>query len=102
MAVERGPGSLDIQVEVKALAGRGLGHLALHLAGALDGHPVLLGQADSALALALSGSGRIELKAPPGDSHVVTVLEAVERGLEATLPDVAPGAGNVRPDFDVH
>jgi hypothetical protein len=30
------------------------------------------------------------------------VLEARERGLEAALADVAPGAGDVGPDLDVH
>ncbi len=36
------------------------------------------------------------------DLHVVAVLEAGERGLEAALADVAPGAGDVGPDLDVH
>ena len=45
---------------------------------------------------------QVELEAPTSHTHLVPVLEARERGLEAPLSDVAPRAGKIRPDLDVH
>ena len=102
VGVERRAGPREVEPEVEAFAGRRLGHLVLHLARPVDGDPVLLGQAGGALALALVGCGGIELEATPGHPHFVAVLELSERGLEPALPDVAPGAGDVGPDLDLH
>ena len=44
----------------------------------------------------------VELERAEGDGDVVGVLELLERLLEAALADGAPGAGDVRPDLDVH
>ena len=68
----------------------------------LAARAVLLGEVRGAVDLALARRGRVELEAPPRDGDVVAVLEPGERGLEAALADVAPGAGDVRPDLDVH
>jgi hypothetical protein len=51
---------------------------------------------------ASAGSCGVELEAPPSDVHVVGVREPRERGLEAALADVAPGADDIGPDLDVH
>jgi hypothetical protein len=49
---------------------------------------------------AAAGPGRIELEAAVPDGDGRAVLESVERGLEAALAEVAPGADDVRPDVD--
>ena len=78
------------------------GQLALRCLSLLERHPVLLGQSRRQLALMLARSRRVQLEAAPGHPHLLGVLELRQRRLEATLADVAPGAGDVRPDFDVH
>jgi hypothetical protein len=65
-------------------------------------HAVLLGEVRGAVDGALWRRGRIELEAAPRHGDLVAVLEVGQRGLEAALADVAPGAGDVRPDLDVH
>jgi len=102
VAVEGRTAALDVEPEVEPLAGSRVGHRALHLLGSLDRDAVLLGQAARAVALALARRRGVELEAPPRHPDVVSMLELGERGLEAALADVAPGAGDVRPDFDVH
>src|SRR5439155_26467944 len=89
---------------VEALAGGDLAHPVVHGARLVDAHAVLVGQVDGAvaLALALARRGGIELEAAPRHADVVAVGERGERALEAALADVAPGAGDVRPDLDVH
>jgi hypothetical protein len=68
----------------------------------LDRGPVLAGQVGGAALGALGRRPRIELEGPPGHLDVLGPLELRERGLEAALAHVAPGAGDVRPDLDVH
>ena len=69
----------------------------------LAAHAVLLARGASALSTERCDRRlRIELEAAPRDGDLVAVLERGERGLEAALADVAPGAGDVRPDLDVH
>ena len=102
MAVERVAAAGQIEAHVQPVAGRHVGHLGLPRARLLDAHPVLLGQVLGARALARGRRAGVELEAAPGDADLVAVLEGGERGLEAALADVAPGAGDVGPDLDVH
>ena len=74
----------------------------LGIACLLDAHAVLLRQALGAIAGALVRRAGVELEAPPRHVYLVAVLELLERGFEATLADVAPRAGDVRPDLHVH
>jgi hypothetical protein len=100
--VERVAGAREVEAEVEPLLGGDLRHLLLHRAGLLDARAVLLRQVLGAIALTLSRGGGVELEAAPRHLDRVAVLEGRERGLEAALADVAPGAGDVRPDLDVH
>ena len=100
--VERVAGARGLEVEVEPLARRRGGHLVLHRPRLLDARPVLAREVLGAVALALGRRAGVELEAAPGDADLVAVLEGGERGLEAALADVAPGAGDVGPDLDVH
>ncbi len=91
----------EVEAEVEAVAGCGLGHRALHLQRLLAAGAVLLGEMGRGVLWALARRARIELEAAPGDLHVIAVLEALQRGLEAALADVAPGTGDIGPDLDV-
>ena len=91
-----------VEMEVEPLLRRLAGHARVHGARLLHRHAVLLRQ-QLVLRLVTRARGRgVELEAPPHHVHVVRVLELPERGFEAALPDVAPGAGDVRPDLDFH
>ncbi len=50
--------------------------------------------------LAVARRRWVELKAAPDDRDLVAMREARQGRLEAVLADVAPGADDVRPDFD--
>src|SRR5439155_26183079 len=102
MGVE-GVGAADrLEAEVEPLAGRDVRHLVVHRTRLVHGHAVLLGEVDGAVALALARSGGVELEAAPRHADVVAVRERRQGTLEPALADVAPGAGDVRPDLDVH
>ncbi len=75
MGIKGGAAAGHVEAEVKALAGRRVGHLTLHLAGVLDGHAVLLRESLGTIALALRRGGGVELEAPPRHAHVVAMLE---------------------------
>src|SRR5262249_50746904 len=45
---------------------------------------------------------RIELERPPHDLHIPGMRELGQRALETPLPEVAPGAHDVRPDLYLH
>src|SRR5665648_460721 len=49
---------------------------------------------------AARGCGHVELKAAPDQLYLVAVVEAGQGRFEAALPDVAPRADNVGPDFN--
>ena len=100
--VERVAAAREVEAEVQALGGGDVGHALLHRKRLVAAHAVLLGEMRRAVVLALARSGRVELERAPRHLHLVAVLEAGERGLEAALADVAPGTGDVRPDLDVH
>src|SRR5699024_5370243 len=48
------------------------------------------------------GQARIELEAAPDHLDLIPVGEAVEGRFETTFADIAPGAGDVRPDLNPH
>ena len=77
--------------------------LLLHRARLLDARAVLLGEVRRAVARrARRGAAGSSSKLRHVTRDLVAVLERGERGLEAALADVAPGAGDVGPDLDVH
>ena len=102
MSCEGVAAARDIEAEVEPLAGGHVRHVLLHLSCALGRDPVLLGQPLGAVAGLLHGCARVELEAAPRDPNLVGVLEIGQRGFEAALSDVAPRAGDVRPDLHVH
>ena len=64
--------------------------------------PYLAARCSAGGVRALGRSARVELEAAPGQLDLVTVRELLERMLEASLADVAPGAHDVGPDLDGH
>ena len=61
----------EVEAEVEAVAGGGLGHLRLHLARLVDAHAVLAREVLGAVALALGRRVRVELEAAPGHRDLV-------------------------------
>jgi hypothetical protein len=100
--VEGGARAGALELEVEPFGRRRGGHPVLHRPRLLDARPVLAGEVLGAIAHALGRRAGVELEAAPGDADLVAVREGGQRGLEAALADVAPGAGDVRPDLDVH
>ncbi len=88
-----------LEVEVEPVLGRGLGHRGEHLLGAGDARSVLLGE-PLRVGPGLVAHGRsagIELEGVPRDRDPGALGEPGERGLDAALADVTPGARDVGP-----
>ena len=85
----------EVEAERETLAGRHLGHVPLGGLGLLERHAVLVSQPLGAVPRPLGRRLRVELEAAPPHGDLVAVLELGQRGLEAALADVAPGAGDV-------
>ena len=100
--VERAAAACDGEVEAQPLRRRGLGHAIVHGLRLLERDAVLARQVRVAIAGALGRRIRDELERAPRDLDRVAVLELSQRTLEAPLADEAPGAGEVRPDLQLH
>ena len=82
--------------------GGDLRHLLEHLAHLGARHALSLDEVVELRAVVVVGQGRVQLVAAPLHLDLVAVGERGERLLETTLADVAPRAGDVRPDLDLH
>ena len=102
VGVEGVAAARDVEPKLETLGCRDGGQVRVHRERLLAAHSVLAREMIGAVPLAGARGARVELEAAPSHAHLVPVLEARERGLEAPLSDVAPGAGDIRPDLDVH
>ena len=93
----------EVEAHVQAVAGRDIGHLRRLARRLLPGHAVLVGEMRRRCRpRARRGACGSSSKLRHVTRDLVAMLERGERGLEAALADVAPGAGDVGPDLDVH
>ncbi|MPM25127.1 hypothetical protein SDC9_71617 [bioreactor metagenome] len=91
-----------LEVVRQADGGRLLRHHLEHLPDLLGRHLLDLGEVFRLGAVVAIGQIGIQLVGPPGHPDVVPVGEAGQCRLEPALADVAPRAGDVGPDVDVH
>ena len=100
--VEGVAGERPFELEVEAFTRRGLRHAAVHLHNLLGREPVLVHQHLAPARRRVARRRRVQLKRTMHDLHVVAVLVARERLLEAACADVAPRTDEVGPDIDAH
>src|SRR4026209_2557863 len=102
MRIERVARQRSFQMELEPSSSRGLGHPRIHLDN-LVGRPAVFPHQHLATARRpVARCGGIQLKRAMDDVHLVTIVEARERFLEAALADVAPRTDEVGPDIDAH
>ncbi len=102
MGVERITGDRAIETKLETVKRARGCHAIHHRLRLLGRHSVLGGQQLHGGYRLTGGGGGVKLEAAPDDVERVAMGERMQRLLESALADVAPGAGNVGPDFDVH
>src|SRR5215471_2677706 len=100
--VERRASASTVEVELEALRPSQRLQPGPRRGDLLRAHPVLVRKMVGRRAVTLPGRRRVQLEAPPDHLHLVTMIEAIQRRLEPTLPHVTPRTHDVRPDFDTH
>ena len=97
--VERVAAARAVEVELEPFARGALGHLRVQLLRALELIPYLPARRSAAVPSTVRGASGSSSNDAPHHGHFVAVLELLQRGLEASLADVAPRTDDVRPDF---
>src|SRR5258706_13582486 len=92
----------SLEIEDQPVGPGDVGHSVDPDLGVARGGAIFLGESSGVpgRTIDLARSRRIELERAPNDFDGVAVGEASERGLEVALADVAPRAGDVRPNVD--
>lgn len=74
----------------------------VHLLRLFAGDTIFVGQPLRQVSVRLLRCAGIKLKRSPYNRNGIAVIEVRQGVLEVSLADVAPGADDVRPDFDDH
>ena len=91
-----------VEAVVEALALGLLRHVREHSGDLGRGHPLAGAQVVQFGAVVVLRQRRVQLVAAPLNLHGLPVREGREGGFKAAFADVAPGAGHVGPDLNLH